>query len=89
MLRVARTLLLMLLAPPLTLFFWAHVIGPSHSDWDWLAIILAGLVGLAGAATAPWRGRWKWGVLAIYGLLLIPALPLTGFLAVCSTGDCL
>lgn len=82
-------LMLMLLAPPLVLFFWAHVIGPSHSAWDWVAIILAGLVGLAGAALASWRRTWKWGVLAIYGLILIPALPFIGFLAVCSTGNCL
>jgi hypothetical protein len=89
MLSAVRTIILMLLAPPLFLLSWAHLIRPSHAGWDWPVVIAAGLVGLVGAATAPWRGRRKWVVFAVYGILLIPALPFTGLLAVCSTGDCL
>jgi hypothetical protein len=81
--------MLMLLAPPVVLLFWAHLVRPTYSGWDWPACIAAGLVGLAGAATAPWQGLWKWGVAIVYGLLLLPALPFVGLLAVCSTGDCL
>jgi threonine dehydrogenase-like Zn-dependent dehydrogenase len=79
----------MAFGPPLLLLLWAHIIHPSHSGWDWVAVIAAGLVGLAGAATAPWRGARKWVIVGLYALLLVPALPFTGLLAVCSTGDCL
>lgn len=89
MVGTVRALMLMLLAPPLVLLLWAHVIRPTYSGWDWVAVILAGLLGLAGAATAPWRKTWKLGVAVVYGLLLVPALPFAGLLAVCSTGDCL
>lgn len=89
MLGTARALSLMLLAPPIVLLMWAHFVRPAYSGWDWPAIIVAGLIGLAGAATAPWRGIWKWVVAVAYALLLIPVLPFTGLLAVCWTGDCL
>ena len=79
--------MLMLLAPPLVLLFWAHVV-PSYFDWEWVALIVAAVVGLLGAVTAPWHDRWKW-IAVVYGLLLIPTLPFAGLLAVCSTGNCL
>jgi hypothetical protein len=89
MVATVRSLTLMLLAPPAVLLLWAHLVRPTYSGWDWPALILAGLLGLAGAATAPWQGMWKWSVTLVYGLSLLPALPFTGLLAVCSTGDCL
>jgi hypothetical protein len=89
MVGAARALILMLLAPPLVLLLWAHIVRPTYSGWDWAAVIMAGLLGLAGAATAPWRGTWKWVAAVIYGVLLVPALPFAALLAVCSTGDCL
>jgi hypothetical protein len=85
----ARALLLMLLGPPLVLLFWAHGVRPTYSGLDWPAIILAGLLGLAGLAAAPWRSSPKIVVAFVYSLLLIAALPFVGLLAVCSTGDCL
>jgi threonine dehydrogenase-like Zn-dependent dehydrogenase len=89
MIQTARALVIMLLAPPLALLFWAHAVRRIYSGWDLVAIIVAGLLGLAGAATAPWQGIRKYAAAAVYGLLLIPALPFAGLLAVCSTGDCL
>lgn len=88
MVGIARALMLMLPAPLLALLFWAHVVGSSTWGWEWAAIIVAGLIGLIGAVTAPWHGRWKW-IAIVYGLLLIPTLPFAGLLAVCSTGNCL
>lgn len=88
MVGTARTLLLMLIAPPLLLLFWAHVVRPGYSGWDWVAIIAAAVIGLIGAVTAPWHGRREW-IAVVYALLLVPVLPFAGLLAVCSTGDCL
>ena len=87
MVRTVRALMIMLLAPPLALLLWAHFVRPSHSGWDLPAVIMAGLLGLAGAGTAPWRGKGK--VAVVYGLLPVTALPFAALLAVCSTGDCL
>jgi hypothetical protein len=89
MIGTLRSLTLMLLAPPLVLIAWAHLIRPTSSGWDWPALIVAGLLGLVGVATAPWRGTLKSIVTVAYALLLVVALPFVGLLAVCSTGDCL
>ena len=89
MVATVRALMLMLVAPPLVLLMWAHLVRSAYSGWDWPVVIVAGLIGLAGAATAPWRGTLKWVVAVAYALLLVPALPLAGLIAVCSTGDCL
>ncbi len=89
MVATARSLLLMLFAPPAVLLLWAHTVRSSYSGWEWPAVILAGLLGLAGVATAPWRSRFKIGVGIGYTALLFAALPFVTLLAVCTTGDCL
>ena len=89
MMTTARTLAIMLLAPPLVLFLWAHLIRPTASDLDLLAVFSAGIIGLAGAATAPWPAKIKAAVAVAYIGLAVGALPFVTLLAVCSTGDCL
>jgi len=85
----ARTLATMLLAPPLVLLLWAHLIRPAASGLDLLAVFSAGIVGLAGATTAPWSAKVKALVAVAYIGLAVVALPFMTLLAVCSTGDCL
>lgn len=84
-----RTLAIMLLAPPLALLLWAHFIRPMASDTDVLAVFMAGIIGLAGAATAPWPATVRAAVAVAYIILAVAALPLATLLVVCSTGDCL
>lgn len=85
----ARTLAIMLLAPPLVLLLWAHLIHPIVSNLDLLAVFSAGIIGLAGAATAPWSAKVKTTVVVAYIVLAVATLPFMTLLAVCSTGDCL
>jgi hypothetical protein len=85
----ARSIVLMLLGPPVVLWLWAHLIRPSWPGLDWPVTILAGLLGFVGVAIAPWRTRTKIIVGAAYVALAIALLPFVGLLAVCSTGDCL
>jgi len=85
----SRTLALMLVAPPLVLLLWAHLIRPAASGFDVLAVLLAGSIGLAGAATAPWPDKTKAVVAVIYIGLGVFTIPFLALLAVCSTGDCL
>jgi hypothetical protein len=85
----ARSILLMLVAPPIVLVLWAHLIRPEWPGLDWPATILAGLLGLVGVATSPWRTDVKAAVGAVYIALALVVLPFLGLLAVCSTGDCL
>ena len=84
-----RSIVLMLVAPPLVLLLWAHFLRPALSGLDLPAIIIAGLIGAVGAATAPWPGNAKVIVTIAYLSLLVIALPFLSLLAVCSTGDCL
>ena len=84
-----RSLLLILAAPPVWLLLWAHLVRPHFSDSDILALAVAGLLGLAGVATAPWRDGVRLVVAIVYVLLAFVALPFIGLLAVCTTGDCL
>jgi len=87
--RTAAALLLMLAAPPLLLLLWAHLLRPSWPSSDLIAVIAAGLAGLAGLLSAPWPAKAKAAVGVAYTLLAIAALPFLGLLAVCSTGDCI
>ncbi|ATY33335.1 hypothetical protein [Sphingomonas psychrotolerans] len=89
MIATARTLAIMLAAPPLMLLFWAHLIRPTVSGLDLLAMFLAGATGLAGAATGPWSGQTKALVAIVYIVLGVGAIPFWTLFAVCSTGDCL
>ncbi len=84
-----RTLAIMLFAPPLVLLLWAHLVRPTISGLDLLAIFLAGAGGLSATATAPWSTRAKVIVAVTYIGLSILVLPFMTLLAVCSTGDCL
>jgi len=84
-----RSVLLMLVAPPLVLLFWAHFIRSSWPGLDWPVVILAGLLGLVGIATSPWERRAKVSFGIVYLGLALAALPFLSLLAVCSTGDCL
>lgn len=84
-----RTLILALAAPPLLLLFWAHSVRQFATGTDLAAMAVAGLVGLAGIATAPWREGVRMAAAAVYVAVGLIALPLLGLLAVCSTGDCL
>ena len=86
---ILRTLFLMLVAPPLALLLWAHLIRPAASDSDIIALFLAGIIGLAGAVTAPWSPKVKAAASIAYIAVGVMALPLLTLLAVCSTGDCL
>lgn len=85
----ARTLMIMVLAPPLVLLCWAFLIRPAISGLDLFAVFLAGILGLAGVATAPWSAKVRAALAVIYVGLGIAALPLMALLAVCATGDCL
>jgi len=85
----ARTLAIMLLAPPVVLLLWGHFMRPTVSGLDLLAIFLAGALGFVGVATAPWSTKVKGAIAVAYIGLAVAALPLTALLAVCSTGDCL
>ena len=84
-----RTVVLMLAGPPLLLLLWAHLVRPIWPGLDWIAVIAAGLMGLAVLAAAPWTSNVRTGVAVAYILLGIAALPFLTLLAVCSTGDCL
>jgi hypothetical protein len=85
-----RALILMFVAPPLLLLLWAHVARSAiGAQTDTLALIVVGLVGLAGVATAPWLAGTKTIVAIAYGAAALVALPFLVLLAVCSTGDCL
>jgi len=82
-----RSLLVMLLGPPLLLLFWAHFIRDTWPGLDWPTMIVAGLVGLIGIVTPPWGAKVEGGVGVAYLAIVIAALPFVGLLAVCSTGD--
>lgn len=84
-----RSILLMLLGPPVVLLLWAHLIRPNWLGWDWPVMITAVLLGLVGIGTSPWRLEAKVTLLAAYLALSLVAVPFLGLLAVCSTGDCL
>lgn len=89
MIATSRSVALMILGPPLILFCWAHLIRPVISGMDWFAFVLAGFVGLAGAASGPWSIKVKGVVAVLYMCLFVATLPFIGLLAVCSTGDCI
>lgn len=89
MLGTLRSVAIMLFAPPLVLLFWAHLIRPNIAGMDWYAIVLAGLVGFAGAASAPWSIGVKVSAAVLYICVCAATLPFIGLLAVCSTGDCI
>ena len=84
-----RSIILMLVAPPLLLLLWAHFIRSNWPGLDWPVVILAGLIGLVGIATSPWERRAKVGFGIVYVGLAFAGLPFLTLLAVCSTGDCL
>jgi hypothetical protein len=86
---IARTLALMFAAPVAVLLIWAHLVRPVAPGLDLLAVAAALLIGIAGAATAPWAGRTKAIVATLYLVAAVPALPMLTLLSVCSTGDCL
>ena len=79
----------MFVGPPLLLLLWAHLLRPLLPHSDWFALAAAGLLGLVGAATAPWSGSVKTVAAVAYIVLCVLTLPLVTLLAVCSTGDCL
>lgn len=85
----SRSVALMILGPPLILFCWAHFIRPVMSGLDLFVYVLAGIVGLAGAASAPWSIKAKGAVAVLYICIFVATLPFIGLLAVCSTGDCI
>ena len=85
----ARSLALMLLAPPLVLLLWAHVLRPVLSGSGYAAGFVAALVGLAGVAIAPASNKVKALIAVCYVSLCFVTLPFVTLLAVCSTGDCL
>ena len=80
---------LMLAGPPLLLLLWAHLVRPVWAGSDLFAMFVAGLLGLAGLAGAPWTNQVKTGVAIAYILLGIVTVPFLALVAVCSTGDCL
>lgn len=73
----------------MVLLIWAHLIRPTVSGLDFFAIFLAGIIGMAGAITAPWPAKFKGAVTILYIGLVLVALPFLALLSVCSTGDCL
>jgi hypothetical protein len=90
--RVGRTIFavtLMLVGPPLLLLLWAHLLRPTWQGLEGIALLAAGLMGLAGVVSAPWSNRVQAVVATAYILIALFALPFLGLLAVCSTGDCL
>ena len=96
---LARTLvaiLMMVVGPPLLLLLWAHLLRPFGQGSEvigqgseLLALLVAGLFGVAGVLVAPWSERVRAVVAALYLLIAFVALPFLLLTAVCSTGDCL
>jgi len=87
--RTISAVALMLAAPPLLLVLWVQLVRPIWQGSEWLALLVAGLSGLAGVIVAPWSERAKAIVAATYCLIAVAALPFLLLAAVCSTGDCL
>lgn len=84
-----RSVLIALFGPPVVLLLWAHLIPPHWDDSTWPALILAGLAGLAGIVTAPWRVEIKTLLATAYVALAFFGMRFLALLAVCTTGDCL
>ena len=66
MFATARSLFLMLVMPFAMLFAWAHLLRQTWNDGGELAMIAAGLVGVAGVATAPWPDKRRAVIAAVY-----------------------
>ena len=89
MLAIARTLFLMIVAPPVLLLLFAHF-APRTWQTSWFSICLTAVVlGLAGIATSPWRLEVKLVLGLLYALAAVPIMPFLGLFASCSTGNCL
>ena len=89
--RTIRTFAIMMLTPPLALLLLAHT-GLIPTRWgnaDYAVLLALWAMGISAMA---WS-RWPLGVMLVVGIaytiLAIPALPLLGLVAVCSTGNCL
>jgi hypothetical protein len=52
-------------------------------------LVLAWLTGMAAISLAGWSRQITSGLMVIYSLIAIPALPFASLLAVCTTGDCI
>jgi hypothetical protein len=86
--RTIGALTLMLAGPPLLLLLWAQLIRPMWQSSEWIALLAAGLSGLAGVVSTPWSNRVQAIVAVAYILVAVVALPFLLLVAVCSTGDC-
>ena len=87
--RTISAVTLMLIGPPLLLLLWAHLLRPTWQGSEWMALLAALLLGLAGVVSAPWSNRAQAVVAVAYIVIAVAALPFLNLLAVCSTGDCL
>ena len=87
--RTSLSVTLMLIGPPVLLLMWAHLLRPAWQGSEWMALLAALLLGLAGVVSAPWSNRVQAVVATAYILTAVIALPFLDLLAVCSTGDCL
>lgn len=94
--RTVLAILIMIVGPPLLLLLWAHLLRPFGQGSELVALLselvallAAGLLGVAGVLVAPWSERVRAVVATLYLLIAFAALPLLLLSAVCSTGDCL
>jgi hypothetical protein len=89
MITTARSVAIIFVGPPLVLFTWAHLLHQNFPGSSWAGFFAAGVIGLAGVASAPWSNTMKIFVATAYIGLGVVILPFLTLLAVCSTGDCL
>jgi hypothetical protein len=92
--RTIRTLVIMLLAPPLLLYALAQA-GAFHSAAvdsaaaGYALLAAAWATGITALLASGWPRDVQLKVGLAYTLAAIPVLPFLALLAVCTTGDCL
>ena len=90
--RTARTIAVMVLAPPLLIYPLAHLgilLTTSPALRIWTILVAVWGVGMAALLTSHWRGPIIVGVGAAYTLIAIFLLPLLALSASCMGGPCL
>jgi xanthine/uracil/vitamin C permease (AzgA family) len=90
MLRTARTLAILFVAPPVVLIALTQLVPSQAAGWIWYVVLAAlGSLAVAGLRTSQWSDTTQVIVGILYIFAAIPMLPLLTLIAACTTGDCL
>jgi hypothetical protein len=91
MVRSLSAAVAMVMLPSLLLIAAAHtgLFASGSSPLTYAIFFLAWIIGMAAILSAGWPRRITVGLMVIYTIIGIPALPFAALLAVCSTGDCI